>query len=160
MNTQGGFSFGGNNQSPFSGLIGIIIAVLFFIGLFWFVQFLFRILWFLLPVMVIATVIIDHKVILNYFGWIGRLFRNNWIAGAAVGALTIIGAPVVALFLLGRALLGRKIKNVEAEMQRANEPEFTEYEEIDSETLDLPELEEPEPQPRRSKGENYEDLFE
>ncbi|RMF04586.1 MAG: hypothetical protein D6772_00390 [Bacteroidetes bacterium] len=157
MTTRGDFSFSNNNQGPFSGLMGIVIAVLFFIGLFWFMQFLFKLLWMLLPVMIVVTAIIDYKVILSYFGWMGRLFSSNWVAGAAMGALTIFGAPIVALFLMGKALLGRKIKNVQAEVERQREAEFTEYEEVDSEILDLPRIERPEPQHR--KGEDYEDLF-
>lgn len=158
MSTQRTYQFGGNGNSPFSGIVGIVIAVLFFLGMFYFVQFLFRILWFLLPVMVIATAIIDHKVILNYFSWVGRLFSGNWIAGLAVGALTIIGAPVVALFLLGRALLGRKINQVKGDIERREQGEFAEYEEIDSETLDLPEIEQPNPQPQK-RDSGYDQMF-
>lgn len=160
MTTQGSFQFGGNNKNPFQGIVGIVVAILFFFALFYFVQILFKILWFLLPVMVIATAIIDHKVILNYFGWIGKLFKSNAIAGIAMSALTIIGAPVVSLFLLGKALLRKKIKDVQTEADRKQNGEFVEYEELDSETMDLPTLEPPlraDPPPKRDTG--YDDMF-
>lgn len=163
MTTQRSYQFGGNNNSPFSGLVGIVIGVLFFIAMFWFVQIVFRILWFLLPVIVIATAIIDHKVILDYFSWIGKLFRRNLIAGVAMAALTIIGAPVVGVFLLGRALFRKKIKDVQAEAERQREEEFVEYEELDSETLELPPIEPKVQQrtqsPPKAEGSDYDDLF-
>jgi hypothetical protein len=160
MTTQRSYQFGGNNKSPFQGIVGIVVGILFLFALFYFVQFLFKILWFLLPVIVIATAIIDYKVILNYFGWIGKLFKSNALAGLAMSALTIIGAPVVALFLLGKALLRKKIKDVQTEAEVRQNGEFVEYEELDSETMDLPPLEPPlraDPPPKKDTG--YEDLF-
>lgn len=152
------------NRSPFSGLVGIVVAIAFFVALFWFVQFLFKLLWWLLPVMVIATAVIDHKVILNFFGWIGSLFKRNPLYGLLAGVLTIVGAPVVALFLLGRALIGKKINDLKQAVEEKQQGEFVEYEEVSSETLELPQLEErpqPEPQSSVNKKENgYEDLFE
>ena len=163
MTTQRSYQFGGNNNSPFSGVVGIVVGILFFIAMFWFVQIVFRILWFLLPVIVIATAIIDHKVILDYFGWMGKLFRRNTLAGIAMAILTIVGAPVVGVFLLGRALFRKKIKDAQAEVERKRQGEFVEYEEIDSETMELPKLE-PEPQkrpqsPPKADGNDYDDLF-
>ena len=163
MSTQHRYQFGGNgnNKSPFSGMVGVAVAIIFFIALFYFLNFLFWLLWKILPLLVIATAIIDAKVIMDFFGWIGRLFKRNWIMGLAAGGLTIIGAPVVALFLLGRALLRKKIKTVQEDVKRQREGEFVEYEEIESETLDLPKLEpRPEPKPEEAPKKNgYEDLF-
>lgn len=161
MTTQRSYQFGGNNnKSPFQGIVGIVVGILFFFALFYFVQILFKILWFLLPVIVIATAVIDYKVILGYFGWIGKLFKNNALAGVAMSALTIIGAPVVALVLLGRALLRKKIKDVQTEVEQRQNGEFVEYEELDSETMDLPPLDPPlraDPPPKKDTG--YEDMF-
>ncbi|PSR10387.1 MAG: hypothetical protein DA408_17640 [Bacteroidetes bacterium] len=160
MSIQQEYRFGSNNNSnsPFSGLVGVLVAVLFFVGLFYFMQFLFKILWLVMPVVVIATAIIDHKVILGYFGWLGRMFRSNWVAGLAVTALTMIGAPVVAVFLLGKALLKKKIKTVQDDAERQEQGEFVEYEEIDSEFLNLPPLEPRKPTPPKENN-GYDDMF-
>lgn len=160
MTNQRSYQFGGNNKGPFQGIVGIVVGILFFFALFYFVKILFNILWFLLPVIIIATAIIDYKVILSYFGWIGKLFKSNALAGLAMSALTIIGAPVVALFLLGKALLRKKIKDVQTEAEFRENGQFVEYEELDSETMDLPPLEPPlraDPPPKKDTG--YEDLF-
>ena len=165
MTTQRSYQFGGNSNSPFSGLVGIVIGILFFIAMFWFVQIVFRILWFLLPVILIATAVIDYKVITGYLSWVGSLFKRNAFAGIAMAALTIIGAPVVGVFLLGKALFRKKVKDVQAEAERQRAAEYVEYEELESETLELPPIEpEPEPQkktqsPPKAEGNDYDELF-
>ena len=162
MAIRGSYQFGGNNRSPFGGIVGILVGILFLFALFSFVQFLFKLLWYALPVIVIATAVIDHKVILGYFGWVGKLFKRNFLYGLLVAVLTVVAAPVVALFLLGKALLRKKVKDVKDEMERQRQGEFVEYEELDSGSLELPELEEPiivkkNDPPRRTGG--YDDMF-
>lgn len=157
MTTQRSYQFGGNNNSPFQGMVGIVIGILFFVGMFYFVKILFNILWFLLPVIIIATAIIDHKVILNYATWVGRLFQRNLIAGIAAAILTIIGAPVVGVFLLGRALLRKKIKDVQTDAEQRRQGEFVEFEELESETMELPPLDTPTAQQPKDSG--YDDIF-
>lgn len=159
MQTQGSYQFGGGSNNPLKGLVGIAAAIFFFIALFWFMKFLFNILWFLLPVMLIATAIIDYKVILDYLSWLGRLFKSNMLSGILVGALTLIGAPVVALFLLGKALLKKKVKTMTEEVERRQEGEYVNYEEVESEILELPQIEMPKKEPKSSNNNNYEDLF-
>lgn len=156
MQTQESYQFGGSSNSPFKGLIGIAVAIFFFIALFWFMQFLFNLLWMALPVIIIATAIIDYKVILNYFSWVGRLFRGNWLAGLLVGILTIVGAPIVASFLLGKALLKKKANKIHDEVKRRQEGEFVNYEELENETLELPRIEMQVPKEKES---GYDDMF-
>ncbi len=163
MTTQRSYQFGGNSNSPFSGLVGIVIGILFFIAMFWFVQIVFRILWFLLPVILIATAIIDYTVITGYLSWIGKLFQRNAIAGIAMTVLTFIGAPVIGLVLLGRALFRKKVKEVQAEAERQREGEYVEYEDLSSETMELPPIK-PQPQkkpqaPPATEGSDYDELF-
>ena len=152
MQTQGSYQFGGSSNNPLKGLMGIAVAIFFFIALFWFMQFLFNLLWMALPVIIIATVIIDYKVILNYFSWVGRLFRSNWLAGLLVGVLTMVGAPIVASFLLGKALLKKKVNKIHDEIKRREEDEFVNYEEIESETLELPQIEIRTPKEKKGSG--------
>ncbi|MEL7421908.1 MAG: hypothetical protein AAFN81_02905 [Bacteroidota bacterium] len=163
MTTQRSYQFGGNSNSPFSGLVGIVIGILFFIAMFWFVQIVFRILWFLLPVILIATAVIDYTVITGYLSWIGKLFKRNTIAGIAMTVLTVIGAPVVGIVLLGRALFRKKVKEVQAEAERQREGEFVEYEDLGTDTLELPPIE-PKPQkrtppPPAAESNDYDDMF-
>lgn len=157
MQTQGSYQFGGGSNSPFKGLVGVAVAIFFFIALFWFMQFLFKLLWLVFPVILIATAIVDYKVILNYFSWVGRLFRSNWLGGLLVGGLTVVGAPMVALFLLGKALLKKKVNNIHDEVKRREEGEFVNYEEVESDTLELPQIEMP--KQKEGRGNGYDEMF-
>lgn len=156
MNSQRQYRF--SSDSPLGGFVGILVAVLLFLGLISLMGFIFRILWFLLPVIIIATAIIDVKVIVGYFNWVVGLFRRNWVMGLAATLLTVVGAPVVGLILLTRALFRRRVKEAQAEYERRTQGELVDYEEIDSETLDLPDMEEP-PRDKPENG-NYNKFFE
>lgn len=160
MSNRYEYRFSGNNNSPFSGILGILVGVLFILGLFYFLKFLFNLLWILLPVLLIVTAVIDYKVFISYGKWIIRLFQRNWIAGLIAGFLSVAGAPVVTLFLLGKALFQKKIKEARAAQEEQTQGEYVEFEEVDSETLDLPQLE-PKKQTRQtSTDDDYEQLFE
>jgi hypothetical protein len=160
MSNRYEYRFSGNNNSPFSGIVGILVGVLFILGLFYFLKFLFNLLWILLPVLLIVTAVIDYKVFISYGKWIIRLFQRNWIAGLIAGFLSVAGAPVVTLFLLGKALFQKKVKEARAAQEEQTQGEYVEFEEVDSETLDLPQLE-PKKQTRQpSTNDDYEQLFE
>jgi len=63
--------------NPFRSVIGIVFLVLAVMAIFWLVKGVFTILSWLMPVLFIATLIIDHKVVINYGKWIGGLLKNN-----------------------------------------------------------------------------------
>lgn len=162
MSNRYEYRFGGNNNSPFSGIVGIVVGVLFILGLFYFLKFLFNLLWILLPVLLIVTAVIDYKVFLSYGKWIVRLFQRNWVAGAVAGFLSVAGAPVVTLFLLGKALFQKKVKEAKTAHEEQVQGEYVEFEEMESETLELPQLEPKKQQQQQpsTDEDDYEQLFE
>jgi hypothetical protein len=111
-------------------------------GLFWLLQ---KIAIFLL----VVTAIIDYKVILDYFKWIGAMVQRSPLSGILMGALTIVAYPVVIAFLFFKALLKRIFNNVVKNQQQfnpnqpqhaQNEDEYIEYEEIKEEPIERPKL--------------------
>ncbi|GJM32200.1 MAG: hypothetical protein DHS20C18_12010 [Saprospiraceae bacterium] len=148
---------GGN---PSSSITGVILMVFFLIALFYLARIVFQILYFLAPVMLIATLIIDYKVVWSYLQWMGRLLKNNPLLGVGAIVLNVLCFPLITAFLLGKALLKRKVKQVRNEVERNKEGEFVEFEEIvDEPPLILPEFEEKPRQTRRARNNDYEDLF-
>lgn len=146
-------------RSPFGSFTGIIITVLIFLALFYIARFVFKLLWWVAPVLLIATLIIDYKVVWGYLQWIGRTIKNNPALGIGAIVLTLLGFPVVVAFLFGKALFKRKIKQATDEARAKQEGYFIEYEEIvEDEPLELPEVEKPKPQPKKSN--EYDNLFE
>ncbi len=145
-----------SGNSPFGSILGIIMGVLFLIGLFYIAQFIFRILYFLSPVFIIAALIMDHKVVTGYGKWLWQQLRNNPLSGVLYTLLTILGFPLVSLFLLGKAALKKKVREAQQEAEQQRQGEFADFEELDSEPLNLDRLERQAP-PRRDT--NYDNFF-
>lgn len=98
-----------------------------------------KVLYFVAPVLIIATAIINYKVILNYFKNIGGLFKRNPAMGIGAGLLSAFFYPVVIGFLFVQALLYRKADKIQKEMER-EKGEFVEYEEIETHEVEADNL--------------------
>ncbi len=151
----------GTRSKGYSGtnaIIGIVFLVLAMMAVFWLAKSIFSILAWAAPLLLIATLIIDYRVIINYGKWLMNLLKSNLVSGILFSLLTIVGFPVVSVLLLGRALLNKKVKSLQQEFQQKEQAEFTDYEIVEEEIitpLELPELER-----RKSvKTDDYEELF-
>ncbi|MBX2816817.1 MAG: hypothetical protein KTR24_12495 [Saprospiraceae bacterium] len=147
-------SYGFNTQNT---ILGIAIMVLGLVALFWLAKSVFTILTWVAPILLIATLVINHKVVINYGKWIWNLLKTNTIVGIVATLLTIIGFPVVSLLLFGRAMLGRKVEQMTGTF-RQEEQTYTDYEVVDEdmEILELPPME---PPPIQTEDTDYEELF-
>lgn len=154
------YNFNSSSNNPFSSLIGVVLGVLFLLGLFFIARYIFTILYSLWPIMIIVALIVDHKVVTGYGKWLLRLTKDNALLGIGAILLTVLGFPLVSLFLLGKALLRKKVKDVQEEAMQQREGEYIEYEELDSESMDLPQIEQWEKQTEnRRKRNDYDDFF-
>ncbi len=136
------------------------MGVFFLVVLFFLARFIFRILYFLSPIFLIAALIIDYKVVVNYGKWLVNTVKQNPLLGICAIVLSIFGSPLVSVYLLGRPLFNKRIKDVEQEFEKRTTGEIVDFEEIDSEPLRLRELEEDiEDTPKRKESNEYEDLF-
>ncbi len=76
------------------------------------------------------VLIMNPKAVWNYLKMIGRAFKANTATGLLYSVLSLIGFPVVTLFLLGQTLLQRRLKG---HFDKPQEKEtFAEYEEVES----------------------------
>ncbi len=148
------------NSGGFNSVTSLIIGLLFLVGLFFLARFVFNILYYLAPVLLIITLFIDHKVVVNYGKWVFNMLRQNPLLGIGLILLTIVGFPVVSIFLFGKAMLKKKINEVQKQYEQKTKGEYVEYEEVVPEE-DLVELPPPpirKKQKREGKNE-YEDMF-
>ncbi len=76
----------------------------------------------------------DYQVILKYFRLMGAFLRKNLIAGILFISLSVLFLPVVAIFLMAKAILNRKMKKMQADSIAENQY-YTHYEEIDDEPI-------------------------
>ncbi len=142
-------------------ILGIILLVFYLL-----VKGLFTIASWLMPFLLIATLIINYKVVLDYITFLGQLLKNNPIMGVLGILMTFMLSPFVVAFLFAKALLYRKAdqyfrKAEEAKTQR--DGEYVDFEEIvekeiPSRRIELPPLREKEPQ-KKSNSNDYDELF-
>ncbi len=140
-----------------NSIVGAIVGIIALIGIYFVAGFIISILYKWALLLLIPAAIIDYKVITGYFKWLGRLTRKNTGAGVAAIVFSALFYPFVSIFLLGKALFKRRIKQAETQAREQREGEFIEYEEVQEEKpLELPDMEKPEQETPKS---DYEKLF-
>ena len=152
-------------RSPLGTVGSILLALLFFYLLFKLLGFVFSLIWYIAPIIFIASLVIDHKVFLGFLKMLGNLFQKNWVYGLAAGIASVVLFPLVSLYLLGMAMFKKKMKTRAQEMDERVNGRWAEYEDVTHEPMDLDiPFEElppaPEPQTRTRKGTDYDQLFE
>ncbi len=123
------------NGNPVNSIVGIVLMIVFLIGMFYVAQFVFRILYFLAPFMLIATLIINYRVVTGYLQWVLALVKRNPVMGIGAGILTVLGFPIISAFLLVKALMLKKVDQAQEQARIRREGELIDYEEVDSEEL-------------------------
>lgn len=140
-----------------NAIVGILFLLAVLFVLFWLAKSVFTILAWLAPALFIAALIIDYRSVLNYGKWLLNQLKNNTLNGIVFSILTVVGFPVVALLLFGRALLTKKMKALEKSYIEQREGAYVDYEIVDEQEiiLDLPPLE----KRKEPEKDDYEQLF-
>ena len=143
-------------QVKLNGLMGVILMILFFVMLFFIARGIFTILAWAAPVLIVAAIIINYRTVLGYLKYLWDLLRRKPLMGILGVLLTAIGFPIVSGFLLGKAVLDKRIQSFQNEMQRRHDGDLVEYEDV-TEDAEILELETPPPaeKPRNT----YDDFF-
>lgn len=130
------------NTNPFNNLIGLLVMVLVVVGMFMLARFIFRILFWLSPILLIVALLLDYKVVLGYGKWLLNLVKRNPLMGIAAIVLTVLGFPLVTAFLAGKAFLKYNVKKAEKEQEEQVPGEYIDFEEVEEQPLELSELSE------------------
>jgi hypothetical protein len=120
------------SDNPWNAIIGVAVIVIFLAGLFMLARFVFRLLAFLSPIMLIAALVINYRVVTDYLKWIGNVFRRDKIAGVLISVFSVLGFPVLSAYFLARALLSKQVKKAQAEYERRRDGDLVEYEELET----------------------------
>jgi hypothetical protein len=139
-------------------IFGVIFLVFALMAVFWLARGIFTILAWLAPILLIATLIIDYRIILNYGKWILHQLKTNTLVGVGMSLLTVLGFPIVSFFLFGKALLKRKMKSLESSYRAERAESYSDFEIVDEDvpTLELPPLER---KREKTSYDDYEQLF-
>ena len=148
--------------NPLNALPIILILIAVFVGLWFVAKSIFFVLSYVAPVLLIAALAINHKVVVNYGTFLWNLLKKNPVMGVVGVLLSFFFFPVVCLFLFGKAMLYRKVDTLKKEFEAKHgggttEGEYTEYEEIElpkeEKRIELPR------RPLQEKQNEYEELF-
>jgi len=158
------FNYNSKGKGGFNIIPALIFGVIFLVALFFVARFVFNILSYLSIVFLIITLFIDYKIVVNYVKWIFEMMGKNPLVGVGLVLLTIFGHPVVSLFLFGKAMVKKKVKEMTQQFEEQTQGEYTEYEEVTPEEEGMVELPPPpvRQKPKQTRGgrNEYEDLFE
>ena len=154
-----------NNQrkssTSFTGsLLGIVMIVGVAMVAWFMISGIFKILTWVAPILLIATLVLKWTVVVDYGKFILSTFKDSPGKGLLYGIGTFLGFPLVVAYLFFKALT---LSQVEKRFGK-KETKYAEFEEVeeqevdDEDFLDLPDIEQAEPIKRSSSNE-YEDLL-
>lgn len=159
------------NISPLQGLVFLFLII---IGGYFMLRGLYWLASMLMPVLLIATLIINYKVVLDFGKMLVEAVRREPIMGVLGIIMTLVLLPLVVLFLFAKALFQRKAEKFIKEQQTQYENKngkYVEYEEVvvpkkqaeKAVFIELPPIKEKEAKPihRTPPPKNqYDDFFE
>ena len=120
-------------------VVGLIVSILLLVGLFMLARFVFKILFYLSPFLLIATLILDYRTVTGYLKWVKDLFQRNPMYGVGISLFSVLGFPVLATGLFLKALFVRRYLKATGQDSRnrnhRKEETFVPFEEIEDEEL-------------------------
>jgi predicted membrane protein len=148
MSFQGSFRSGGNTNNPFGSLWSLLIFVGVLVLLFFALTGFVKLLYFVAPVLLIATLFINYRVVMDYVTDVLTTFQTDILWGVVKVLFAVVAYPLVIGWLFTKALMYRKVAQIQKDMkaqmgqmnqnfnQTKQETEFADYEELSSD-LDL-----------------------
>lgn len=129
--------------SPFSGIGCLVTGLLVAVATYFIIKGLYKILYYASPVLLIAALVINWRVVAGIGQSLLNLLTRNPIAGLLVGALAVVAFPFTAAFIFMSALGARRVEKLVAEMQQrqqnfekqvsgdaAQDGEYVDFEEV------------------------------
>ena len=177
-NYQRAFRVGGNPNNPFGSIINLLIFFGILVGMYFLIGGVFKLLYLIAPVLLIATLIINYRIVADYAIGVFETFRTDILWGVVKVIFTVLCYPMVIGWLFAKSLIYRKVdkmkENFDAQMNAANQnlgakpaasTDFADFEELSSEMLNknAPKKEEPIiielPKPKEKRQDDYDQFF-
>ena len=175
---QGSFQFGGSPKNPFGSIINLLIFFGVLVLMYFFIGGVFKLLYLAAPFLLIATLIINYRIVADYAIDIFETFRTDVLWGVVKVAFTILCYPFVIGWLFAKSLIYRKVdkmkQNFDAQMNATNasfgtnpsvSADFADFEELSSEMLDKNKAKKQEPiiielpKPKDRQQDDYDQFF-
>jgi hypothetical protein len=102
----------------------LIVGGLLMVGAFYFLSWLYKALWYASPVLVIAALVINWRVVAATGEGLLLRLRNNPISGILGGVLAFFMFPLLALYWVLAALATRRVARFRSQFERQFSEEF------------------------------------
>ena len=106
-----------------NGIWGILMLIVGFVALWFIAKSVFTVLAWAAPFLLLGAVLINYKTVLGFARFILQMLQRNVLMGIVAIILIIFGFPIVSGFLFGKAILDRKIVNIQSEVIKKREGE-------------------------------------
>lgn len=170
------FGIGGNNQNtPFSALFNVLMVIGTLIILYFILMGFVKLLYLVAPILLIATLIINSRVVADYAIDVFETFRTNILLGVLKVGFSILCYPFIIGWLFAKALVFKKVDKIKRDfetqihaanphMRNNNDTQFAEFEELSSETHNQsPKDDKPilivKPKPQSPQQDDYDTFF-
>ncbi|MBL7815166.1 MAG: hypothetical protein JNL70_09150 [Saprospiraceae bacterium] len=146
MSYQRTFRFGGGSNNPFGSLLSLLIFVGVLVALFFMVTGFVKLLYLVAPVLLIATLLINYKIVADYVLGVFETFQTDVLFGVVKVLFSVFCYPFVIGWLFAKAMFHRKMNQLQKDMEHQmgslnhtfqntnQETQYTDYEEISSDT--------------------------
>ncbi len=166
-----------NIGGAFSGIGCMLMGILTVVAGYFIIKGLYWFLYFLTPVLLVAALIINWKVVAGFGQSLWNLLTRNPLGGLLAVGLTVVAFPFVALFIFLTALGSKKLEKLKTEMGKQmagnveTDGEYVDYEEVKTEDATWEEVKPIEPsalpekveRPKKQEGKRpenpYDDMF-
>lgn len=116
-------------------LAGTIISLLVFAAVLVILYYLFKMFYWLaalaMPVLLIATLIINYRVISRFFLMLWSLIKSRPVLGILAAIFSVLLSPIVVVILFVQALFLRKVARVQQRMEEKKYGEWADFEIIE-----------------------------
>ncbi len=126
------------NQNPFNSIVSLLVFFGVLVLLFFLLKGFVTVLYWVAPVLLIATLVINYRIVADYTISIFETFQTDILMGMLKVVFTIFCYPFVIGWLFIKAIFYRKMdtvkKQFENQLQQQQGEQYAEFEEISTET--------------------------
>lgn len=126
-----------NTRSPYNLILGMLVGVLFIVGLFIIARGIFSILSITAPLLLVAALIIRYQAVTDFLAFMLKLLKENPIVGIVAIVFSVLAYPVLFAYLLVKAIFFRKLDKIQKAHDKKIHGEFVDYEVLEEDTLEL-----------------------
>lgn len=138
MSFRAKVDFGKNG--PLSLIVGLIILLLLVYAFIKITQWVFKLLYIASPFLLIATLIMDPRVVKDYILYLSNLTKRNAPLGIGAIVLSVVFFPIPITWLFFKALMRRQVKKHVEAQRRIEEGDLVDFEELESRPLEKREI--------------------